>query len=452
MDTSSPTGQESAPAIEYTAQASSPVVSGEVKITICDGTLAISALFSTVEIPFAEINAITFTNHIITVKADSGDYSLSRMGSWAQPFYDALTTAYSEAVLRSMFISGNPLHTAYGDFRYTEDGATHSGSAPIHVYDNSLTLLPPDLSARRVPLCFVTGMEKGDYSLTLTLDNSSRYMAAKLGYETENFANAVEKQISKLHKESLEAVKEIAPSIPAAQASQIAGMVLRGAAAPIEQLSAIYPSFVSALESKIAETRAAEYYKVFSELCDKPLFWIGFRKNELPEQPDDESETGAPDPYLIWLIVPSPDGRHCAVEFTEADTATFVYRVTGDFSNFARKLNRALEAIDFKREIIRLSDDELRKRENADYYMVMKRTIALQFVRKSFTGRVIHTSLAGWRRKLEELWNSEAPPSSGAPPAGAPSPVQSGSGFCKHCGALQNPGMKFCGRCGAKYN
>jgi len=88
------------------------------------------------------------------------------------------------------------------------------------------------------------------------------------------------------------------------------------------------------------------------------------------------------------------------VEFSEADTATFVYCTDGDFHAFARRINRALEAIAFKREVIRLTDDDLRKPENDTYYMANKRTAALQFVRAKFKGRAIHSSPESWKRNL----------------------------------------------------
>jgi hypothetical protein len=65
-----------------------------------------------------------------------------------------------------------------------------------------------------------------------------------------------------------------------------------------------------------------------------------------------------------------------------------------------------LEAIAFKREVIRLTNEELRKPENADYYMAAKRTTALQFIRANFIGRVIHTGADAWKRKLAEMWSS----------------------------------------------
>jgi hypothetical protein len=94
------------------------------------------------------------------------------------------------------------------------------------------------------------------------------------------------------------------------------------------------------------------------------------------------------------------------VEFAEADSATFVHRTGGDFGIFARQINRALEAINFKREVIRMSDEELQKPENVDYYMAAKRTGSLQFVRSNFVGRVIHSSMENWKCKLTELWSS----------------------------------------------
>jgi hypothetical protein len=446
MDISSLTGggvagptPEPEPAFEYTAQAASPFVSGEVKLAIGERALSFTALFGAAEIPFAGVNALLLADYAVTVRADSGDHVFSRMGNWCQPFYDALVDAYNKAVLRALFVSGDPVLTAKGSYRYEEVEAGGNriatyGAAPVQVYENSVTCLPPDLGARRVPLCFVVGLDPGDYELTLRLGTGESYTFAKLGYDTASFAAAVEKQIRALRKKSLAAVKELDSALTVTQASQLAGLMPEGAAAPIGQLAGIAPSFAAALESKIAETRAAESYAVFRELGDPAQIYVGFRKNELsaegadgggllsvlggalsggglgealsgllggePVAAGEEAELPVPDPYLLWLIAPSPDGRFAVVEFAEADSATIVYRTGGDFHAFARQLNRALEAIDFKREVIRLTDEELRKPENADYYMAAKRTAALQFVRAHFAGRVIHSNPEAWKRNL----------------------------------------------------
>jgi hypothetical protein len=251
-------------------------------------------------------------------------------------------------------------------------------------------------------------MDKGYYELTLRLDTGESYTYAKLGYDTAPIETAIEKQIRALREKSLAAVKELDPTLTAAKASGIAKLMPEGAAAQLGRLAALSPSFAAALERKIAETRAAEYYKAFKALCDPAQIYVGFVKNEVTEgiAADGEINAPPPNPYLFWLIAPSPDGQFAAVEFSEADTATFVYKTGGDFEAFTRQLNRALEAIAFKREVIRLSDEELRKPENADYYMAAKRTAALQFVRANFAGRVIHSNPEAWKKKLTEIWSA----------------------------------------------
>lgn len=406
---------------EYTAQAITPLVSGNVKLTINEKAMIVSSVFDIVEKPFTQIVEIKFEDYIVKVKTIEGDYCFYYMGQLAQSFYDELCKAYNKAVLRAMFINRKPILTAKCDYNYTEvtgqNLSRQSGFAPVHVYENCVVVLPSNLSARRVPLCFVNGMDKGEYNLTLRLDSTScqniceSYSYSKLGYETAPFELAVEKQIRALHEKTLATVKDIDLSLTVSQASRLAKLMPEGAAASIGQISSIAPSFLTALEEKIYNTRAAQTYKVFKELSIPESIYIGFRKNELipedTEESEDEESADVSNSYLLWFIASSPNGQYATVEFAESDTASFVYRTAGNYDSFAKQLNRALEAISFKREVIRLTDNELLKAENADYLMALNYTSALKFIRENFVGRIIHTNIEAWKRKLLELWNSQ---------------------------------------------
>jgi hypothetical protein len=409
--------KEKKPDIEYTAQAASSLVNGEVKMKINDNGLAITALFDAVEIRFSEINSLDLADYAVMVKTDDGDYRLSKMGNWCQPFYDALSDAYNGAVLRSFFVEDDPIIKAKGDYRYAEKGSELRGKAAFRVHKDCVVSLPPDLGGRRIPLCFLSGMSRKELEIELKLDTGDTYTFSRMGYDTVPFADAVEKQIRAMREMSTAAVKEIDSSLSATQASQISKIMPEGVAAPFGKLQAIAPSFVEALEAKITGTRAAESYTIFKELCDPSLISVGFKKikkskeeDEAPEVPEveegaeDGEEKKAPDTHLMWLVAPSPDGQSAAVEFTETDAATFVYRTNRNYDDFSKQLNRALEAIDFKREVIRMTDEELRKPENSDYYMASKRTVSLQFIRSNFVGRVIHNGAENWKRKLTEMW------------------------------------------------
>ena len=407
MDVSSLTGgkapEQETPAVEYRAQAASPFVNGEVRLTISENALSVLSPLDAIELAFCEINELALEDYVITVKADCGDFVFSRLGSWCEPFYLSLFEAYNKAVLRSLFVMSSPILTTKGNYRYTEPTANGSALASIQVFGNSVVALPPDLGARRVPLCFVSDIVKGDFELTLKLSTNESYSFARLGYETATFAETIEGQLRLMREHSLEAVKELDASLGAIPAMQIAKLMPRGVSAPFGQLSAIAPSFVAALESLLQSSRIDETYRIFKDLCDPAQIYVGFKKNlEFFANPDDE--TLSTDAYMLWLIAPSPDGRFAAVEFAESNSATFVYKTDGDFASFALQLNRSLEAIDFKREVIRLSDDDLKKPQNADYFMAAKRTAALQFVRTHYVGRIIHSSAESWKRKLMEFW------------------------------------------------
>jgi hypothetical protein len=459
------------PSVQYTAQATSPIVNGDVKLTVDKDAFIATGVLDAAELSYAIVNSIEFEDYVVTVKTDEGDYVFSRMGNEAQPFYDTLCEAYNNAVLRAFFVSGSPAVKAAGDYRFTEEGAAPSGSkAPVYVYENCIVSLPPNFNARRIPLCFVSGFEKSSLELTLKLNTGENYTFAKMGYETDPFTDALEKNMRTLREKTIETVKDIDPTLNVAQTSQITKLIPEGASAQMGQLASTAPSFAAAVEAKIAQTRAADTYNAFKELCDPAQIWVGFKKNDAPFEEKKKSSvtsaiTGAisgvasaldggssdeeKDPYLFWMVAPSPDGQYAAVEFAVQEgesAATFVYRTNGDFPKAAAQLNRALEATSFKREVIRLSEEELRKPENADYYMAAKRTASLQYIRTNFVGRVIHSNPETWKNKLTEMWGgSTQPKASGEQPTAA-----SQNKFCNNCGAKLQPGVKFCGDCGTK--
>ncbi len=449
MENSSPMGdralsaQETPPAFEYGAQVASPFLNGEGKLVVGDDAVKITALFDIVELPYADVQALIREEHSVTLRTKNGDIHFSRLGSWCEAFYAEVLAAYNKKVLKALFVQGQPLLETAGEVRYVEDGAVFQTKAPVQVYENCVCILPPDLHARRVPLCFVTGMEKKEYTVTLRLDTGDTYTFAKLGYDTDPFAVAVEAQIRKVRETALAAVKKLDPALAAAQASALARLMPEGVAAPMGKLAAVAPAFVSALEAALAASRAAGSYSVFKEMCDPAQIFLGFKKSDGQGAADGAQAeeklpagqgvpgmdqlaglagmlaTGTPDntdgsdkaqeELMLWMIAPSPDGRACAVEFAggqDAAAATFVYRFDGRYEDFAGKLNRALEATAFKREVIRLSEEDLLLPQNDDYRMAVQRTRAIQLIRAGFAGRAIHTGQDSWKKQVLTLWGN----------------------------------------------
>ena len=428
--------------LEYSALVASPLVNGEAKLSLVENGLHIMTTLDALELGFVEMLALSIANYTVGIRTPSGDFTFSRMGTWCEPFYNALFGAYQEKTLAALFEGRQLVLATTGDYRYMEGGVQHAGHAAIQVHEDCLCILPPNVDARRVPLCFVTGIEKQGFEVTLTLDNGDAYACSKLGYDTDPFVNALEAQLRALRERTLATTMELDPQLSSMQSFAIAKLVPEGAAASLGQLGQIAPSFVAAVEARIAASRARDTYEEFKALAGRDNIYVGFKKGQTFEGrggsgddgaaasggdgsgaasmlqglgglagsaasvSDAASPTGenAQDAYLIWLIAPSPKGSVCAVEFAggAADTAaTFVYRFNGSFEHFASQLNHALEAIDFRREVIRMDDSDLTNPANATYLMAVQRNAALQFVRTSLAGRIIHSSLETWKQQLE---------------------------------------------------
>ena len=416
-----PDGQAQDQPPQYGAVASSPLVNGDVKLSIGQDALTVTGPFDVVEVSFADVNVLQMAEYALVLQTDDGMFQFNNLGSWAQPFFDHLLEAYNQAVLKALFVTGSPVVTARGDWAAKETQVS-GGDAAIRVYPDCVVSLPPDLSARRVPLAFVIGLEATDYSLTLRLDDGSSYQYGRLGYDMAPFTGAVQAQLRVMRDKTLAQVTGIDPLLSPAQASQLAKLLPAGAAAAMGQLGAVAPSFVSAVEAKLADSVAASSYQMFKQSCDPASISVGFRAGDgwdsaaKPVGADGAQAVSATDgaggvsasgpPYLLWLVAPSPNGQYVAVEFAQPDAATFVYRTGGDPIGFTRQLSRALEAIDFHRDVIRYSDAELAQPGNASYRMAAKRTAALQFVRAGFVGRVIHSSPDAWTRNLQEIWSA----------------------------------------------
>lgn len=379
--------------LEYQGQVESSVINGEVRLVTQEEGLTLSTLFDSYHIFYADMTAFEMRNYTILIVTEKGNFTIKSLGNNCQAFYDELYAAYNRKVRRALFVQGQPLFEAFGDYSYVEEESKAQGTAFIEVYTNCILLLTPDDRGRRIPLCFVNTMNKNGFTLTLGLDTGESYSFSKLGYDSEVFGECITKCLNTLRENSLQAVRLIDGSLNSLQLSAIAKLMPEGAAVPLGHLGEIAPSFVSALEAKISESRAAEEYEIFKAI-GKPLQICVGMKSQLAGE---EAEN------ILWMIVPGGKPGVAAVELAlseETAAATFLYKSFENWEEFWKRLNQAMEAIDFKREVIRLTNEELQRPEYSDYSMAIKRNCALRFIRSHFGGRVIHSSPESWQREM----------------------------------------------------
>lgn len=387
-------------AMEYKGKVDSPLISGEVSLIIGDTGLAISSLLETIEIRYYEMDAVRAADHKVFVIADQGRFVFEKMGQWCEPFYRALREAYDAEMRKALFVSGDPVMTAGGDFSYLEndngsgadEGAfVHCGKADIELYDHAVCFLTGDINSRRVPLCFVRELVKNDFEFKFILDNGDIYSCSKLGYETDPFEKRVSERIQALREKSSGLLKQIDPGLTSVQLNVLSREMTEGAAVPVRFISDTAPSLLTSIENAILESRIGETFGELKSNSNSESMFVGIKKEEDAED------------VMIWIIATSPAGGTCAVEFAGGDddaAATFIYKYEGNFGEFAGKLNHALEAIDFKKDVVRMSEDDLKDPGNPGYALALKVNKALRLVRSCYSGRLIHSSVDSWVRNL----------------------------------------------------
>ena len=388
----------------FEGQLASESLNGGVTITVGPDALSFFSSFDQLACMYTDIRSFALVNYALVIDTEFGRLRLSQLGGELEWLHDKLWDAYNDAVQKSLFVDGASIYESHGDYRYEDSGGRSEGCAQVRLFGNCVCLFPPNEDARRVPFCFLREMQEENYSLRLTLDSGDNYTFVRIGGYKPGFVHQLTTALRAFQQKNQDNVREIGGSLNSAQVTTLARLMPEGVAAPVGEMDSIAPAFVSTLEGQIAQSRAAEPYVYFQELCGKAGLCVGIKPS---------SGAGEPE-YDIFIATAkeASEGGVAAVEFAmagEETSATFFYRYEGAWTNFVRTLNRAMEAVNFRREIIWLREDALNKPENAHYRMAIRRTEALRFLRSCFSGRAIHSTPEAWRRETERLMGISGP-------------------------------------------
>ena len=449
--------QNTRPSYDGTVQSSS--LSGEAKLTVDTDGLLIDALFDQAAVSYADMTEIAYQDFTVRIGSLSGDMTVSRMGQQAEWFYRELLEAYHRKVLQTLLAQGKPDFET--EAQYAFDGC--EGKAKIRVFKDCLCILPPNTSARRLPFVFLNGLKKEANTLSLTLATGERFVFSMLGYDLDPLEKQITEHLRRQSENNTAFIQKLEPSLGFSECAKAARLLPEGIAVSMEQLRKVSPSLAAVLEKKIRNSKMSETCGQLKKLCNAEQLAAGIKA-----LPDEEAEAlkaalleklneNAEEPveltaeqedalrWIIWAAIPSADGKTAVVEFAfpKEDAATYVFRINGTFKTFLPILNRALEATKLQREILSLSDGELKKEPYAGYRMAVDRTPPLQEIRGMFAGRVIHRSPDSWKKAVLKF---AQPEESGKAGGGKPA---SGT-FCTNCGAQLSGSAKFCGECGTK--
>ena len=304
-------------------------------------------------IPFVDLMDMRLLNYHLHLTLRDGEAVLSQLGYQTEEFFEKLWQAYAAKSLESLFVEGAPAIACEGDYAYEEPGFVRSSIAKLELREDCLCIVPHDVGARRVPLCFAEEPAREGFKLSVALDTGEAYQVARLGSNTDPFFNRL-----------VSARKQAVAAWEAAHC-ELAGN----------------------LEARLEAAGAIAEYRAFQQLGAAGT--------------DSTVEIGlfAADDDAFWFAAVA-DGRAAVELVCNEQTATYLYRFPTSAAQFTASLRHAMEAVKRHRRLIFLTEDELLGEPL--FRMAVDRSAHVRFLRSCNAGRIIHTS--NWSTKLAEFF------------------------------------------------
>jgi thiamine kinase-like enzyme len=185
-------------------------------------------------------------------------------------------------------------------------------------------------------------------------------------------------------------------------------------------IDAVSPGIWTELENKLDAFGVKEEYEYLTSLGNSERTCIGMKRGLMGDL------TGE----YIWFLVPifnldpAQPGNAIAMEATAIEgsgKATYFFKITDSsiyeilknqeelqavVDKSLKQINRDLITVNFRREPIYLTDEQLNSITYVAYRRAVLKVPALQELRRLFIGRVIHNSPEQWKEAITQLLKS----------------------------------------------
>jgi hypothetical protein len=387
--------------------------------------------------------------------------TLSNLGYRYEDFLKALSRLRNELILKDMLMHETIKKPGVEAdlILFDESGKErYKGTCEARLYETGLVVIPEKAELARIPYSDISGIRDEDWTTTITTEFGEKLVLSKMGRQTDSFKKVLSDSINQLAAKVQTSLKELLPKTDPATIRRVAQFMKEGRAAKRSDIESVSPGLWKDLEKKLALAGMKQEYDFLSSLAQQTKLCIGLKRGLLGDL------TGE---YLWFLIPiygtnPKDPGNAIALEAgsegegtaggdeategaeatrgeeatqegegvkeegapEEAEAggtggrATYFFRIVSrqDYPNFKKiedlhratddfisKANRALVAINFRREPIYLPDERLEEPRYQKYLFSIEKLPALQMLRSHFIGRVIHSSPDQWKNDVMGL-------------------------------------------------
>jgi len=239
-----------------------------------------------------------------------------------------------------------------------------------------------------------------------------------MGGRFEELKSDIERLIEEMYQRTAEMLKEYFPKgVSEWTILQLSRVLKQGKATKKSEIEEISPDLWGVLPRIIFkrpdeessqepdEERKAAFDYLLS-LAGPENTYIGIRESFTSSEEELKP--------IFWFLVAFPKENAIASEVTnEEGHATYFFRIKedgkpspDDVKRKVKEINRSMQALNFRRDVIRASDDEIKSDKFSRYRVALRKLPYLNRIRQDFIDRAIHTSEESWRKEVQKILKS----------------------------------------------
>ncbi len=390
------------------------------KATLDDLSLMIKTIDGNdISIPYTDIVGISDEDYIITIALTSGNkVTLSQIGYEYENFLITLYKLKNELYIRYLLMNeGLRAAQIQANFNYTQNSQELNGTCEARLYESALIILPQKNKPIRIPYCYITSVKDENYSIIVETELGEKLTLNQLGEKRDFLRRSLSEAMSELTIRTQKIIGEIQPQLDSMKRRKLADLMKDGRAVEKAQVDKIAPEFWSHLEATARTMGLTESYDFLRDLSQRDRISLGVKRSLVKQ---DEGN-------YIWFLIPiygedpHTPGNAVALEATTGEDegrATYFFRILGraeysirkdlstlhgDYDEFLATVNRCMIDINFRREPIYFTADQLDDPKYAHYRYAVQEMPSLKRLRAQFIGRVMHYNPDQWKSDVTAL-------------------------------------------------
>ncbi len=352
------------------------------------------------------------------------------------------------------------------EFSDKDGSIKEKGECRVRSYETGLVLIPALSQIKRFPFGLIDSFESKDYKLGVRLENQDRLTLSMLGDQMDPLTRELSKSFNTLMSKTQDLIGEISPGENADSVREVSFLLKDGKAARKSDIEKKSKKLWSCIEEKVKSENVWEYYNFLKTNSDPENTSVGIKKGLFGSStgyyiwflfpvcngnlknsanavameamtlinPEDAAEgaggtAGNTDPGEGGVEGGgSGDDGNSQTGLETGGRATYVFRIIdrgrftaeyksgggkqsgqlndaidSEYGDFIKKINSCMLAINFRREPIYFTDEQLKDNKNISYRYAVAMIPELAWLRDNFIGRIIHKDISEWQDDFKEL-------------------------------------------------